>query len=625
MFKRSSIFAVCLFLLGIVPAVAQTVSCSFLVEQALLAVGDNCADLDRNSACYGYNQVDATFSADYPEDYFSVPSDRANLTDLDTLRTAPMDSATARWGVAVMNIQANLPNTVPGQGVIMMLVGDAEIRNDVPAEEANEIIEPLSTVILEDTHVYTSPSATADILVTASANEIVLVDGFNPTKTWLRVVTDGTIAWIERGRVARLAGMDNLPIVGASYPTPMQAFYLSTGIGESECQEADSMIAVQSPENITVDLTVNGVDIRVGSLVTFQNLAENIINLTVHRGRVTTIFGNSIQAGESAVGVVNSTPEQDGVIIAWGGAIPASKAELMLGQTAQIGINSVARHNGWNERSIEPNEPDEPKNEELIHIVSSGETLFGIGRQYEASLPAIVERNALSAPYTLFAEQELVIPNPGSGFVGLPSSNDTVVQPSISTETSIGTCNTLRLTSPLDTAPAEAVPYYWDGVAGATQYQVNIYDQATGGLMGTLYTEGAETTLTISAGQLGVGGAMLWEVIALQNGQVLCSTGLSQPLIHSAPVSPATEIPQKAGFSIDWSCGSNVLKVSWKNAEDNEKITFKIKDGLNTYSRTQRGAKGNFTVQSAGYNFISVDADTASGESDSKMGDKYCP
>ncbi len=636
MFKRSPIYVMFVFLMGIMTVTAQINSCPALVEEALIAVGDNCANLDRNSACYGYNQVTATFLEEFPADYFSTPADRTSLVHLDSLVTASMDLANDRWGVAVMNIQANLPNTVPGQGVIMMLVGDAEVRNDVAPDDANEITDPISTATLQDTILYTSPSPTAEAIATIASNEIVLVDGFDSTLTRLRMVNDGVIGWVDSTHVARLAAMENLPIIGASRPSPMQAFYLSTGIGQSECTEADSMIAVQSPENITVDLTVNGVDIRVGSLVTFKNLDQNIINLTVHRGGVTTVFGNTISAGQSAFGVVNPDPTQGGTIIAWGDPVPASQNDLILGQTAQNGINQVAQNNGWVERSVEgassestPPQSSETESGEIIHIVAAGETLFGIGRQYDASLPAIVARNGLSDPYTVYVGQSLVIPNPGSGFVGLPNSSQPVSQPSTDTESdtpSSSTCDTLRLVSPLGTVPAESVPYYWEGVSGATQYLVQIFDSATGLLMGQVYTNGAETTVNISAGELSVGGGMQWQVIALQNGQEICNTGLSQPLTHLAPVTYEEEEPDISGFSISWECSSyNTMKVSWSGALDNDTIDFDITDQYGfSSSASKRGASGSFTRDTMGYVIDKVVAKTSSGAKASLKGSLDC-
>ncbi len=634
MIKRSIVWTALVLIMGVIPTIAQPLSCPGLVEQALLAVGDNCGDLSRNSACYGYNQVDATFFDDMPEDYFAIPSDRAGLNEIDTLQTVPLDLDQSQWGIAVMNIQANIPNTVPGQGVLMMLLGGALVENDVHPDTANEILDPLSTVATTESNLHLSPSVTAEIIDVLPINAIVLVDGFNATRTWLRVVTDGVIGWIPAENVARLAAMDTLPTVGANTPTPMQAFYLTTGIGEVGCAEADSVIAIQSPENLTVDLTVNGVDIKVGSMITFKNLDDNTINLTVHRGEVTTIFGNTVSAGESAIGVINSAPEQAGVIVAWGEAVPATEEEKELGERTQAALNSVSRTNGWDERTIEPQSEDITTNTsgEVIHIVSTGETLFGIGRLYDTSLIAIVERNSLSEPYVLFSGDELVIPNPGSGFVGLPPREGGDTTPSTTSDDSStdNTCVGLRLTSPLEGVPTESTTYYWDGIEAATQYQVNIYDAATGSLMGSLFTEDASTSIVFSAGQFGVGGSMQWEVIALVNGVPLCGTGLSQPLVHAAPVGSTRDtsdddVDDKGDFDIMWKCVGLELEVSWVNANEDDTVDIKVTDDSDTtYSFSGSGESGSITVSYTGYNFIFAEAETSSGEVDTRTGDLFC-
>ena len=57
------------------------------IQDALQALGDNCSALDRNSACYGYNRVQATFGEPVEESFFSQVADRAGLTQLQTLQT----------------------------------------------------------------------------------------------------------------------------------------------------------------------------------------------------------------------------------------------------------------------------------------------------------------------------------------------------------------------------------------------------------------------------------------------------------------------------------------------------------------------------------------------------------
>lgn len=59
MFRRMT-FILLYLALSISLAVGQT-DCPVLVERARQSVNDNCADMGRNTACYAYNQVQATF------------------------------------------------------------------------------------------------------------------------------------------------------------------------------------------------------------------------------------------------------------------------------------------------------------------------------------------------------------------------------------------------------------------------------------------------------------------------------------------------------------------------------------------------------------------------------------
>ena len=112
------------------PGIAQEASCPALVRQALDAVAQVCSDLGRNSVCYGNTLIEATFD-DTADVRFEKPADYADIAALRTLRTFPLDETLGLWGVAVMNLQANLPDTLPGQGVKFLLYGDAVIENRV--------------------------------------------------------------------------------------------------------------------------------------------------------------------------------------------------------------------------------------------------------------------------------------------------------------------------------------------------------------------------------------------------------------------------------------------------------------------------------------------------------------
>ncbi len=111
---------------GISAAQAQ---CADFVQQALGLMAQNCAAIAQNGACYGYNGVNATFSTPVASDFFTEPADLASIDQLTTLATRPYDPASGVWGIAVLKAQANLPGTLPGQAVTMVLLGDVNLQN----------------------------------------------------------------------------------------------------------------------------------------------------------------------------------------------------------------------------------------------------------------------------------------------------------------------------------------------------------------------------------------------------------------------------------------------------------------------------------------------------------------
>lgn len=119
-----------LSLLTIGRVVAQGFDCPTYVDQALDAVSAACETLGRNQVCYGNNAVDAEFDAANVPASFVHPGDRANVRGLERLTTAPLAPDHSTWGVAVMALQANLPDATPGQNVTFILFGDADVTPD---------------------------------------------------------------------------------------------------------------------------------------------------------------------------------------------------------------------------------------------------------------------------------------------------------------------------------------------------------------------------------------------------------------------------------------------------------------------------------------------------------------
>ncbi len=103
-------------------------ACTALVETALEALADNC-NVPRNTACYGHTLVDAQFWQGQDVGPFAQPADTVPVTALQTIHTAAIDPERGVWGLVLMRLQANLPDTLPGQAVTFLLMGDATLEN----------------------------------------------------------------------------------------------------------------------------------------------------------------------------------------------------------------------------------------------------------------------------------------------------------------------------------------------------------------------------------------------------------------------------------------------------------------------------------------------------------------
>ncbi len=196
-------------LLCLAPTVllAQDPTCPQIVQQALAAADSVCANTGRNQACYGNVNLSAIPQPNVTDFTFSAAGDLANVTDIQQMTLSGMDTASGQWGVALLRLQANLPDTMPGQNVTFLLFGDVQVTNATPADGANNL-------------------------------------------------------------------------------TPMQAFYLKTGLRDSQCVEApESGMLVQTPQGVgEVQFRVNGVDVQMGSTVFFQADAEQGMSVSTLEG-----------------------------------------------------------------------------------------------------------------------------------------------------------------------------------------------------------------------------------------------------------------------------------------------------------------------------------------------------
>ena len=196
MYQKLALF-VTVYSLSLFSAVAQEPSCSPERDAVIETVSEGCDGIGRNQVCYGNERIISEVSAgEFDQQGDMIPV--ADLLSLQTIDGAPDNDD---WGLAVFNLRVNLPDTLPGQLVMMIVFGDATIEPNLKAS-------------MED------------------------------------------------------------------YPEPMQAFYLSTGVGIPECNELpDRGLLIQNSSGEAVTLLINEYDVTINSTALF--LAEDKQQLTV--------------------------------------------------------------------------------------------------------------------------------------------------------------------------------------------------------------------------------------------------------------------------------------------------------------------------------------------------------
>ena len=259
---------------------AQTgATCEAVVSQSLTDLATNCANLSRNETCLGHEEVTHTaFASTVPEDFYTQAGDRADLLDVESIQTAPFDLAEENLGLNVMNVAANLPHALSQKGVIFLQFGGVEVENGVEPESALQLVNGISLTTTAGTDLLTWPPPSVDghsseTILAVPAGATVSIDAIDPTQRYGRAVYQSRVGWVSLAALnATGVDLNGLPAIGADSFTPMQNFYLRTGIGGTPCADAPSLLFVQSPSNVTVDLQVFDEPIRIGSAIVLRTV-----------------------------------------------------------------------------------------------------------------------------------------------------------------------------------------------------------------------------------------------------------------------------------------------------------------------------------------------------------------
>lgn len=291
-----------LFILCVVPAALAQDDCPALITAALDVVDSACSATARNQLCYGNITLNATPRPGIADFHFEQSGDLVGVADVETLQLSSFDLVDAEWGVALMKVQANLPDTVPGQNVTFLLFGDVSM-----ADAGDPIVE-VPVTATSGVNVRQRPTTSASVIESLQSGQEVIATGRLSDSTWIRVrLDDASVGWVFADFLN--GGLDRLPLADPLAPAfgPMQAFYFTTGVGDAPCQGAPSSgILIQTPEGAgTIQLRANNVDIRLGSTVYLQAAAGDAMYVNVLEGHalLTAQGGSQIVPAGTVVAV----------------------------------------------------------------------------------------------------------------------------------------------------------------------------------------------------------------------------------------------------------------------------------------------------------------------------------
>ncbi|MEM6280871.1 MAG: SH3 domain-containing protein [Chloroflexota bacterium] len=452
---------------------AQSEQCVALAEAAFSAM-ESCADAAGNAVCYG---MAASIEGD---DAFATAGDTVAIADAPTINTAALNLEVPEWGMARVNVHANVPLSVSETGLAYMLIGDATLEDAVPAESAFMPAEPIAVQALVGSNLRSFPSTDGRVLASAPVGAELLADGRTAAGDWVHVTFEDVVAWVSTSIVVPVDGgeISSLPIFGDNARTPMQSFVYSNGTEASACtNESPSMLVIQTPDTVDAEITVNGLDIQFTDTIALRTLPDNILQL-----------------------------------VTLAGAANADRISVPPGFTmsVQLTADGTAPDGAWT--NLRP--------------------ITGEERGFFSVLELMPEAGLYTA---------LSVPTADDVAATLRTVNQaaaTTTTASAGAPAATGNCDGFRPTSPLDGLAFGSTDFYWDGTGEATQYRVNIFTD--GELVRSETIDAFSTTASIdtSTGGIGDGASYAWNVEAIASGQTVCTTG-TVTLLRSAAAQSA--------------------------------------------------------------------------------------
>ena len=126
----------------------QQANCQVLIDEAMQSAGTSCDKISGNSVCYGNFTLQSQLVSGSTAS-FSQRGDIIMIQDLKQLSASPLNIGNHQWGIAIFKVMANLPRSLPGETVTLMLFGNTTLDNQSNNLEAFYFSSQLGQVVCD--------------------------------------------------------------------------------------------------------------------------------------------------------------------------------------------------------------------------------------------------------------------------------------------------------------------------------------------------------------------------------------------------------------------------------------------------------------------------------------------
>lgn len=102
--------------------------CQALIDRALAASSNLCNRVGSDQACYGNNTVHARLVPGTAQQ-FSVPGDIVGVNQIQSISASVLNPSLNQWGIAIFKVISNLPRSLPGETITLVVFGNTTVEN----------------------------------------------------------------------------------------------------------------------------------------------------------------------------------------------------------------------------------------------------------------------------------------------------------------------------------------------------------------------------------------------------------------------------------------------------------------------------------------------------------------